>query len=165
MCLHVPHADGTPWLRIREGQAREQGACLASRKLLARCLASHLQGEPHGSEPPFLQASFESTSPHHHRDRDGQLQASQTASWGGHGLDELSQRCTHDNVCLRLDTLMRIPDVAWVPFSQSHSNILDLDLDLACAAVLDSCSRPPRFLDESYFATRRPPSVQRSKGR
>lgn len=38
----------------------------------------------------------------------------------------------HDNVCLRLDVLMRIPDVAWVPFFQNPSNIPGLDLDLLC---------------------------------
>lgn len=102
--------------------------------LLGRYLASHLQGEPHGFEPPFWQASFESTSPHHLRDRDGQPQESQTASWVRQGpprTRRAQQRCMHDNVCLRLDVLMRIPDVAWVPFFHSPSNILDLDLDLS----------------------------------
>lgn len=128
--------------------------------LLACCLASHLQGEPHGFEPPFWQASFESTSPHHRRDRDGQSQASQTASWGRQGpprTRRAQQRRTHDNACLRLEVLMRIPDVAWVPFFQSPSNILAWTLTcLSCAAVLDVYPRPPSLLDESSFARRQP---------
>lgn len=44
----------------------------------------------------------------------------------------------HDNVCLRLDVLMRIPDLAWVPFFQNPSNIRDLDLDLSFFCVLPS---------------------------
>lgn len=36
---------------------------------------------------------------------------------------------------------MRIPDVAWVPFFQSPSNIPDLDLDLSSV-----CCRPGRLL-------------------
>lgn len=35
---------------------------------------------------------------------------------------------------------MRIPDVAWVPFLQSPSNIPDLDLDLSFG-----CCRPGRL--------------------
>ena len=124
----------------------------ASRTLLARCLASHLQGEPHGFEPPFCK--HHSSQPRLTTTGTGMASSSQVrphlgVARGRPRTRRAHQRCMHDNVCLRLDALMRIPDGAWVPFFQSHSNILDLDLDLACAAVLGFCSRPPRFLDES----------------
>lgn len=77
MCALKTHNTHNTHNRQREGRCRT---------------AWHLifQGEPHG---------FESTSPHHQRDRDGQLQAGQTASLGtclpvashDHGLDELSR--------------------------------------------------------------------------
>lgn len=75
-------------------QASKQASRVASTTLLAHCLASHLQGEPHGFEPPFCR--HHSSQPRLTTTATGMASPRQVrphlgVARDGHGLDELSR--------------------------------------------------------------------------
>lgn len=124
--------------------------------LLAHCLASHLQVEPHGLEPPFCR--HHSSQPRLTTAATGMASSGQArphlgAARDRHGLDELSR-----DACMTMSALgwtFSCASRMWhgSPSSTALQIFPTWTLIPCRAALLDACPRPPPFLDESYLTT------------